>query len=81
MSSSVAVSVNESGQGTQIDLSTDRRTAPSRLAGLTVYVDDPARCRATVDGGDPVPLTRNAADQTGRPSVSIPWTTLEYPEL
>jgi hypothetical protein len=49
------------------------------LSGLTVYVPDPSRARLFVDGRELAAVTRNAPDDTGRCSVTIPWTRLEFP--
>jgi hypothetical protein len=64
----------------RIDVTAD---APSLadLAGLSLYVPDPARARLTLDGC-PVPtITRNAPDHTGRPSISVPRRSLEFPSI
>jgi hypothetical protein len=51
---------------------------PDALQGLTLYVEA-AGTRVLVNGR-PVPdLRENPPDQTGRPSVSIPWRPLEFP--
>ena len=50
------------------------------LEGLTFFTPDPDRTRINVDGEPVLTLTQNAADATGRTSVSIPWTRLEFPE-
>jgi hypothetical protein len=81
LSSAVAVSVVDDSNGTRIDLSVAPPATPSQLAGVTLYVDDPEQCRITINGRERFELTRNAADETGRRSVSIPWTPLEFPQL
>jgi hypothetical protein len=48
------------------------------LDGLTFFVPDQTPARLSVNGRQ-VPVKRNAADHTGRPSVSIPWTPLSVP--
>jgi len=50
------------------------------LRGLTFYVPDPARTRIAVDGCDVPDIARNHPDHTGRASVSVPWSRLEFPE-
>lgn len=53
---------------------------PEDLQGLTFYVNDPKRVSMTVDGTPMHDLRHNGPDHTGRPSVSIPWKPLEYPQ-
>ena len=57
------------------------RLALGDLDGLTIYVDDPQRTRVSVEGREVVNLVRNAADHTGRGSVSLPLARLEFPAL
>jgi hypothetical protein len=49
------------------------------LQGLTFYAADPERTRVFVDGQEVQRLQRNPPDATGRRSVTIPWTRLEFP--
>jgi hypothetical protein len=80
----VDVSTRLEGDVVHVDL-TGRPQEPhprldEELEGLTLYVSDPRRTRVTV-GGEPIPhLQHNGPDHTGRPSVSIPWTRLRFPE-
>ena len=53
----------------------------SDLSGLTFYVPEPKATCMTIDGQDVMDLKRNAPDHTGRPSVSLPWPFLEFPEI
>jgi hypothetical protein len=48
--------------------------------GLTFYTDHPRRWQLTLDGRQ-VQVIRNLPDHTGRPSISIPWRQLEFPQL
>jgi hypothetical protein len=60
------------------------RTAPggvSDLDGITVYVPDAGRARLVVNGREVGRVRRNPADQTGRPSLSLPWPRLSFPPL
>jgi hypothetical protein len=50
-----------------------------RLAGLTVYVSDPARTVMRLNGVS-VDVDVHPADETGAASVSIPWPTLTFPD-
>ncbi len=49
--------------------------------GLTFYVADPMRTRVFVDGRERADVQPNGPDHSGSPSVSIPWTRLEFPSL
>jgi hypothetical protein len=51
------------------------------LSGLTFYVCDPERTRVLIDGRQVSNLKRNGPDHTGRHSVSLPWTPLEFPAI
>jgi hypothetical protein len=51
------------------------------LDGLTLYVADPDRTRLRVGGREVTGLVRNPPDHTGRPSVSVPWPRLEFPDV
>jgi hypothetical protein len=53
--------------------------SPADFQGLTFYVADPTRARVFIDGQEVQQLQRNPADATGRRSVTIPWTRLEFP--
>ncbi|MDR3120421.1 MAG: hypothetical protein LBU58_03685 [Clostridiales bacterium] len=55
----------------------------ARLRGLTFYCDDADRARLLVNG-EPVgesEIKRNAADETGRPSLSIKWFEPDYTDF
>ena len=65
------------GDVTYIEVSGDAPMAA--MAGLTYYCDDPARTRLSFNGREFPQLQRNAPDETGRGSVSIPWKRLTYP--
>ncbi|MEA2030309.1 MAG: hypothetical protein U9N55_01770 [candidate division Zixibacteria bacterium] len=50
------------------------------LAGVTFYV--PEDCKVVLSINDnPIPFVRNAKDQTGKESISIPWQTLKFPDF
>lgn len=49
------------------------------LAGLTFYTPDPRRTRVFIDGEAVENLVLNGPDATGRRSVSLRWTRLEFP--
>lgn len=75
MADEVSIAIRVDGETTWVEVSHDG--AP--LDGLTIYVDRPERTRVRVDGRDCARLRINPPDHTGRPSVSIPWTRLEFP--
>lgn len=51
------------------------------LSGLTFYVQDPQSTSLTVNGQEVADLKHNPPDQTGRPSVSVSWSYLEFPKI
>ena len=51
------------------------------LNGLTFYVPDPGTTSVTVDGREITQLRHNNPDHTGQPSVSLPWSILEFPKI
>lgn len=55
-------------------------STPARFDGLTIYVDRPRSTRVRLAGTECTDLRPNPPDGSGRPSVSIPWTRLEFPE-
>lgn len=74
-------------KGLRIDLSTrvdenfPSELADADLSGLTFYVPDPKATCMRIDGQEVSDLKRNAPDHTGRPSVSLPWTRLQFPDI
>jgi hypothetical protein len=54
---------------------------PLDLDGLSFYVADPARTNIFVGREQVRRITRNPPDETGRPSVSLPWDALEFPAV
>jgi O-antigen/teichoic acid export membrane protein len=81
----VAASVTPGAQYTRVDLQVRvdrmRPIAKEDLSGLTVYLPDATRVRLFVDGREVTAVRHNGPDQTGRRSVSIPWPSLQFPEL
>ena len=72
--------------GLTISIARDDKQNPSLgkipirdLEGLTFYTDVPSRTNIQVDGRMVGELRLNDADETGRTSVSIPWTPLSFP--
>ncbi|MBW2595338.1 MAG: hypothetical protein JRC93_05085 [Deltaproteobacteria bacterium] len=50
------------------------------LSGLTFYVPTPEETHLKINGQDFLSLKVNEPDYTGRPSVSLPWIRLQFPE-
>jgi hypothetical protein len=73
----IICAVTPRADGVRIDVSTG---LPDRdLAGLTFYVADPGRTAIVLNGREATAVRRNAADDTGRRSISLPWPALEFP--
>ena len=51
------------------------------LSGLTFNVPDPTANCVTIDGHAVEILQINPLDHLGRPSVSLPWPRLEFPQM
>ena len=51
----------------------------NKMDGLSLYVDCPDRTDVFLNNRRMDHLCRNEADHTGIPSISFPWTRLEYP--
>lgn len=73
-------------EGSRLDLSTNSavpkptgRVDRKDFDGLTFYGDLGHLAGFTLDGSAGQNLQKNPADETGRTSVSVPWTKLEYP--
>jgi hypothetical protein len=72
-------SVRTAGNATVIDVASGSCPARGDLEGLTFYVRDASHTTVAVDGAEVEGLRRNPPDHTGRPSVSLPRTRLEFP--
>jgi hypothetical protein len=64
--------------GESLEIRLDPSCHPDEVQGLTFYVPD-ARAAEICLGGQRLPIERNDPDETGRPSVSIPWRPMRYP--
>jgi hypothetical protein len=74
----VSSTADGAGVRIEIDLPGDGAADPQ---GLSVYVDDCASARLLISGREVHDVRRNPVDHTGRQSVSVPWTPLEWPHL
>ena len=85
----ISFDVTRHGPWTHINLHTKANSAIRSLGplsgddieGITFYVGDPDRTHLSVDGRRVPRILRNLPDHTNRPSVSLPWTALEFPDL
>jgi hypothetical protein len=83
----IGYDIRSDGEMLRIDLNTQSSESPvgglsaADLSGLTFYVPDSRAVRLTVNGQQIPDLRHNVPDHTGRPSVSLPWRMLEFPEL
>jgi hypothetical protein len=82
----VALAAADEGNGQQIEVTVrehggNHGLAMEELAGLTLYVSNPATARVRIGGHEVMDLRRNAPDGSGRGSVSLPWRPLELPTL
>jgi len=82
---SLSCMCDERGLKIDVAVKTNRidggRPSVADLKGLTFYVPHPERTRVVVAGREVTNLLRNRPDHTERPSVSLPWPRLEFPEL
>jgi len=75
------------GRDLSIDISTRNTKAriggPSAndLNGLTFYVPHSEATSLTIDGQEVTQFKHNATDDTGQPSISLPWPMLEFPDI
>jgi hypothetical protein len=51
------------------------------LDGLTFYVSDPRATHVLIDGREAATVKCNAPDHTGRPSISLDWLRLKFPQI
>lgn len=65
---------------TRADENSFGELAATDLCGLTFDVPDPEATSVAIDGQEFLDLQRNAPDHTGRLSVSLPWTRLQFPD-
>lgn len=64
----------------EIAIDAPDRAPPGEPQGLTFYTDATDRTTISFSGAAIDGLRANPPDHTGRPSVSVPWTPLEYPQ-
>lgn len=74
------------GETLSIDINTQLKGPVSELSnadldGLTFYVLEPEKTRLTINRQKITGLKCNDTDHTGRPSVSLPWPSLEFPKI
>jgi hypothetical protein len=79
-----AIEVDQEGPVDKVHI--NRKHLPGNLLatdldGLTIYVRDSSSARIFVDGIERSDIQRNFPDESGKPSVSIPWRRLSFPEV
>ena len=81
----VRLTATDDAQGLRVDVAAEGAwnggDLPHDLEGLCLYVDRPDRTRLFVGGREVAGLHCNPPDESGRPSVSLPWRRLEFPTL
>jgi hypothetical protein len=75
----LSVRVSRNNRCERFELSLPEGATESQLQGLTFYTDGPARTDVWLNGRPVAGLQPNPADETGRASVSVRWTPLEFP--
>jgi len=60
---------------------TNKQSHNVNLNGLTFYVPEPEKTTLRVNDKEITDIKRNPPDYTGRPSVSLAWPLLEFPEI
>lgn len=74
------VSVSKRERGLCLDL-TQPSACEQSEQGLTFYTNAPDAVEVRLNGRQLQDVVCNAADETGRTSVSIPWRSLQFPQL
>jgi hypothetical protein len=78
----VSISKQKSMESVHIDTAALRELGmPCELDGLTITVENAQSARLFVDGEEVGDLQRNARDDRGKESVSIPWRPLIFPVI
>jgi hypothetical protein len=74
----IRLSLETKGNILQIEVHTEQPV--SSLQGLSVYVPEYIHTTLMLNGKEVAGLKRNPPDHTGRHSISLPWTRLEFPD-
>jgi len=77
----MGLSVTRDTSVTRFDLSLPVDTPLAEVQGLTLYVDPATKAEVRLNGRRVTNVVANPPDETGRFSVSIPWTRLDFPTL
>ena len=76
------VSVSKQNDRLCFDLTLPSSLNPSEvLQGITLYTDRPHATEVRLNGTVVTGIVHNAVDETGRPSVSVRWSKLDFPHL
>lgn len=76
----VSFATREVGDALHIDVTIPDVTEHD-VPGLTFYIRRPADVRLTINGRVATSVRRNPKDHTGRESVALSWTRLQYPTI
>jgi hypothetical protein len=79
LTGSTSLSATQDAQTGVLNVTCDPSWTNEECQGLTFYPGSPVRELRL--NGRAVPMTHHAADETGRPSVSISWTPLKFPSV
>lgn len=74
----VNLSISKRNDHLYIDVCT--KDSLKELAGLSIYSSISRNTHMTINGIETKNLQHNAADHTGRTSMSLPWQPLEFPK-
>jgi hypothetical protein len=77
----VGVCVTRESSFTRFELSLPIETPAAEVQGLTLYVDPAIKAEVRLNGRQLTNVITNPPDETGRSSLSIPWTRLDFPTL
>lgn len=73
-------SLSSSQKGEHLVIDVHTQSDEKDLDGLSIYTPAPDITRVLINGVEMKNLQHNPPDCTGRPSVSIPWLPLKFPE-
>jgi hypothetical protein len=75
------VTCNASTQGKRTVVKLEAPLSRRELDGLTFYVAEPDNTEIRLNRTETVATVVNAPDESGRGSISIPWSSLTFPQL
>jgi len=81
---SIVVTKSQHQDGDIVNIDTRplrERDMPCDLDGISIYVRNSDTARMFVDGAETEDIQRNPEDKTGQQSISVPWSSLNFPDL